>query len=113
MGPYMPKPPAYASAPPGWGRVEHVEQLFADHPVELSFERAAVDFEAESPEAFIDMFAELYGPLLQARNALSQTGRWAALRDDLIALSAEANIAVNGGFRAPSEYLVIVARKEA
>lgn len=113
MGPYMPKPPAYASAPPGWGRVEHVEQLFADHPVELSFERATVDFEAQSPEAFIDMFAELYGPLLQARKALSQTGRWAALRDDLIALSAEANIAGNGGFRAPSEYLVITARKEA
>jgi hypothetical protein len=59
------------------------------------------------------MFAELYGPLLQARNALSQTGRWAALRDDLITLSAESNIAGNGGFRAPSDYLVIVARKEA
>ena len=93
MGPYLPKPPAYASPPPGWGRIEHVEELFADHPVELSFERATVDFEAESPEAFIDMFAELYGPLLQARNALTEVGRWEALRDDLIALSVDANIA--------------------
>ena len=53
----------------------------------------------------------LYGPLLQARNALSDGGRWTALRDDLIALSAEANIDRNGRFRAPSDYLVIVARK--
>jgi SAM-dependent methyltransferase len=113
MGPYMPKPPAYASPPPGWGRVEHVEQLFADHPVQLSFELATLDFEAQSPEAFIDMFADIYGPLLQARTALTAAGRWAALRDELIALSAEANVAVDGGFRAPSDYLVIVARKDA
>jgi hypothetical protein len=38
-------------------------------------------------------------------------GRWTALRDDLIALSHDANIAPNGGVRAPSDYLVIVVRK--
>ena len=113
MGPYMPKPPAYASPPAAWGREEHVSQLFAEHPVELSFERASVEFEAESPEAFIDMFADLYGPLLQARIALSEGGRWDALRNDLIALSDECNVDADGGFRAPSDYLVIVARKDA
>ena len=112
MGPYMPKPPAYASPPAAWGREEHVSQLFAEHPVELSFERASVEFEAESPEAFIDMFADLYGPLLQARIALSEGGRWDALRNDLIALSDECNVDADGGFRAPSDYLVIVARKD-
>jgi SAM-dependent methyltransferase len=113
MGPYLPKPPAYASPPPGWGREEHVRQLFAQHPVELSVERASLEFEAESPDAFIDMFADLYGPLLQARNALSESGQWTALRDELIALSAESNVDGSGGFRAPSDYLVIVARKDA
>lgn len=54
------------------------------------------------------MFAELYGPLLQARNALTEVGCWRALRDDLIALSEDANIGPNSGFRAPSDYLVIV-----
>jgi hypothetical protein len=110
MGPYLPEPPAYASPPPGWARIEHVERLFAHHPVELSFERATADFEAESPEAFIDLFADLYGPLLQARNGLNDDGRWEALRDDLIALSHDANNARDGA-RAPSDYLVIVARK--
>jgi SAM-dependent methyltransferase len=113
MGPYLPAPPSYASPPPGWGRVDHVEQLFAEHPVDLELERATLHFEAESPEAFIDLFADIYGPLLQARKALSEAGRWAPLRDELIAMSVEANSAADGGFRAASDYLVIVARKGA
>jgi hypothetical protein len=71
MGPYLPPPPDYASPPAGWGRPEHVEQLFAEYPVQLTFERDALDFEAESAEAFIDMMADFYGPLVQARNKLT------------------------------------------
>jgi SAM-dependent methyltransferase len=111
MGPYMPTPPDYASPPPGWGRVDHVERLFAEHPVELSFERRTLHFEDESPEAFIDFMADCYGPLLQARRMLDADGRWTALHDDLVALSAESNVAADGRFRAPSDYLVIVARR--
>ena len=111
MGPYMPPPPAYASPPPGWGRVDHVEQLFADFPVDLTFERRALHFKAESPEAFIDLMADNYGPLLGARNALLADGRWPALRDELVALSVEANVATDGSYRAPSDYLIIIARK--
>lgn len=111
MGPYLPAPPTFASPPPGWGRVEHVEELFADHPVELRFERAAVRFADASAEAFLDMFADRYGPLLQARAKLSQDGRWDALRDDLIALGTEMNVATDGTFAVDSDYLVIVARK--
>jgi SAM-dependent methyltransferase len=111
MGPYMPAPPAYASPPPGWGRVEHVQELFADHPVELAFERRTMHFEAASPEAFIDLFAEWYGPTLQARIALSADGRWEQLRAELVELSVESNIAEDGSYRAPSDYLVITARK--
>lgn len=110
MGPYLPAPPDYASPPPGWGRADHVERLFAEHPVELSFERETMHFEDESPEAFIDFMADWYGPLHQARRALGADGRWPVLREDLVALSAEANVAGDGRFRAPSDYLVIVAR---
>jgi SAM-dependent methyltransferase len=111
MGPYLPPPPAYASPPAAWGRPKHVEQLFADYSVELTFERYSLDFEADSAAAFIDTLADFYGPLLQARNKLTATGRWEALRDELIALSTELNQAGESGFRAPSEYLVTVARK--
>ena len=111
MGPYLPPPPDFASPPADWGRSEHVEQLFAEYPVDLTSERYALDFEADSAEAFIDTMADYYGPLLQARNKLTATGRWAALRDGLIALSNEMNAAGDGHFRAPSEYLVTLARK--
>ena len=111
MGPYLPPLPDYALPPAGWGRAEHVERLFAEYPVEVTSERYALDFEAESPEAFIETLADYYGPVLQARNKLTATGRWEALRDDLIALSNEMNAAGDGHFRAPSEYLVTLARK--
>jgi len=111
MGPYLPPPPDYASPPAGWGRTEHVGQLFAEYPIDLSSERFALDFEADSPETFVDTLADYYGPLLQARNKLTAAGRWDALRDDLIALSNELNADGNGHFRAPSTYLVTLARK--
>jgi len=111
MGPYLPAPSSYASPPAGWGRVEYVEQLFADYPVQLSFEPCALDFEAESPAAFIDFMAGSYGPLVGARNKLSGDGRWEPLRNELIALSDKMNTADNGHFRASSEYLVALVGK--
>lgn len=111
MGPYLPPPPDFASPPAGWGRPEHVEELFAEHPVELTVERYSLDFEADSPEAYIEMMADFYGPLLQARNKLSREGRWDALRAELIALSAELNTSSDGGFKTPSDYIVTLARK--
>lgn len=113
MGPYLPPPPDYASPPSGWGRPEHVAGLFAEHPVELTSERHALEFDADSADAFIDTLADFYGPLLQARNKLSATGRWEALRDELISLSSEFNTAGKSGFRAPSEFLVMLAHKRS
>ncbi len=113
MGPYLPPPPDFASPPAAWGRAEHIRELFAAHPVDLTFERYALDFEADSGSAFIDTLADFYGPLLQARNKLTATGQWGALRDELIALSGELNQAGGNGFRAPSEYLVTLARKRS
>jgi SAM-dependent methyltransferase len=111
MGPYLPPPPDYASPPAAWGRSEHVERLFAEYPVEVTSERNALYFEADSAEAFIDTLADYYGPVLQARNKLTATGRWDALRHELITLSNEMNAVGDGHFRAPSEYLVTLARK--
>lgn len=111
MRPYMPPPPSFASPPAGWGRAEHIRELFAEYPVDLTFDRYSLDFTADTADAFIDMLAGYYGPLLQARNKLSADGRWPALRDELIALSTELNTAEDGSFRAPSAYLVTLARK--
>jgi SAM-dependent methyltransferase len=111
LGPYLPPPPDFASPPGGWGRTDHVEGLFAQYPVDLTSERDSLSFEAKSSEAFVDMLSDFYGPLVQARNKLSAAGRWESLRDELIALSNELNVARDGHFRAPSEYLITLIRK--
>jgi SAM-dependent methyltransferase len=113
MGPYMPPPPAFASPPVGWGREEHVRELFAKHPVELAFERHTMVFTADSPDAFIDTMADFYGPLLMARTKLSADGRWQTLRGELIAISHEFNEDPSAGFHAQSEYLLTLAQKAA
>lgn len=109
MGPYLPPPPDYASPPPGWGREDHVRELFAPHPVTVAFHRETMTFEAESAEAYIDFMADRYGPLLQARRLLEADGRWAALRRELVEMSRAADTGGAGGFRAPSDYLVVIA----
>jgi SAM-dependent methyltransferase len=113
MGPYMPAPPDYASLPPAWGRPEHVRALFAEYPVDLTIERETMHFDAESAEAFIDFMADCDGPLLQARNLLARDGRWTALREELIEFSVESDVAQDGRWRVPSDYLVILARRES
>ena len=47
---------------------------------------------------------------MMAKAALEPQGRWEPLREELIALYADANEADDGGFRAGAEYLLIIAR---
>jgi ubiquinone/menaquinone biosynthesis C-methylase UbiE len=110
MAPYLPKPPEGASPPPLWGDEPHVRALFAGTDVELEFEVHAATFHAESPAAFVDFMADRYGPVLKARERLSGSGRWEALRADLVALCERADIA-RDGFRARSEYVVAIGRR--
>lgn len=112
MSPYMPKPPAGAGAPPLWGDEAHVRSLFPGHGIELSFETHSTDFTADSPAGFVEFMADNYGPVLKARERLSQDGRWDSLRAELIALCERSNVEADT-FRAPSEYLVITGRLSA
>jgi ubiquinone/menaquinone biosynthesis C-methylase UbiE len=113
LSPYLPPPPAGASPPPRWGSEAHVTEIFEGTGVTFRFERRTIDFTDTSPEAFIDFMAAAYGPLVKAREALTPEGRWESLRSELIAMTAASNVATDGSFRAPSEYLVVVGRKAA
>ena len=113
LSPYMPPPPAGASPPPLWGSEAHVEGLFAGTGVSLEFDRGTVDFEHDSPAAFIDFMATDYGPLVKAREALAPQGRWEDLRGELVSLSESLNTARDGRFLVPSEYLVVIGERGA
>lgn len=113
LSPYMPPPPAGVSPPPLWGSEAHVEGLFAGTGVTLEFDRSTVDFEHDSPAAFIDFMATDYGPLVKAREALAPQGRWEDLRGELVSLSESLNTARDGRFLVPSEYLVVIGERGA
>jgi SAM-dependent methyltransferase len=108
----MPKPPEGASPPPLWGDEAHVRKLFAEAGVQFEFELRYAEFSYGSAAGFVDYMAYHYGPLLKARERLSQEGSWDELRHDLIALSERHNVAMDG-FCARSAYLLARGLKEA
>jgi hypothetical protein len=67
-------------------------------------------FRYRSPEHFIEIFRNYYGPVLKAFAALDQAAR-AALEKDLHALIDEFNLARDGTAVIPSEYLEAVITK--
>jgi SAM-dependent methyltransferase len=109
VGRHMPPPPAGASPPPRWGDRAHVEELLGD-AFELRFEAGFADFTSETAASFVDSFATIYGPLATARRTLEPAGRWAALREELVELTAAFD---RGGDRlcARSEYLIVLGRR--
>ena len=61
MGHYLPAPPPFAAAPPLWGDEQHVRDLFASHPVTLSFTHASNLFAFDSVDTYQTFFEERYG----------------------------------------------------
>ena len=112
VAPRMPKPPAGASPPPLWGDQAHVRELFAQAYVEFEFELRHTEIRYGSCAGFVDYMAFHYGPLVKARERLSQDGTWDELRHDLVALCERHNIATDG-FVARPEYLLARGVKEA
>jgi len=111
VGARMPKPPEYASPPPLWGNEEHVRALFAGTGAEVEVELATNPFDDfGSAEEWVDFMATNYGPLLKAREKLTPVGEWEALREDLIALTAELDRNEGEGFHVEAEYLLAVIR---
>jgi SAM-dependent methyltransferase len=108
----MPKPPEGASSPPLWGHEAHVRKLFAEAGVQFEFELRYAEFSYRSAAGLVDYMAYHYGPLLKARERLTQEGTWDELRRELVALSERSNVFMDG-FCAPSEYLLARGATEA
>jgi SAM-dependent methyltransferase len=113
VGSHMPAPPPELKPPIMWGDEDHVRSLFADSGAELSFERAMVTFEHDSPEGWLEYNERVLGPTIMAKAALEPQGKWDALRGELIELYSSGNEAEDGSFRAGGEYLLTVARMPA
>ena len=108
---HMPPPPPELKPPALWGNEEHMRSLLEPQSVALEFERAVVDFEDESIDAWLAYGEEKLGPMVMARAVLEPQGKWDALRADLRSLYERENLNDDGSFRVAPEYLVTVARK--
>lgn len=89
MKPYAPAPPPGAQAPPLWGSVGHVRDLFGDRVEEVITRREVVTVDRfSSPEEFRDYFKVRYGPTVAGYRALGDdVDRIAALDRDLAELA--------------------------
>jgi ubiquinone/menaquinone biosynthesis C-methylase UbiE len=109
LGKYLP-PPAGVKSPALWGTPQRITELFGAKAMSIKAEPRHFTFRYRSPEHFLEIFRNYYGPMLKAFAALDETnGR--GLRHDLLALIGRMNAATDGTMIVPSEYLEVVVAK--
>jgi ubiquinone/menaquinone biosynthesis C-methylase UbiE len=109
LGKYLP-PPAGAKSPALWGTEARIKEMFGPAAASINTERRHFAFRYRSPEHFLDVFKNYYGPMLKAFAALDAANQQ-GLRNDLLALIGRMNRAEDGTMVVPSEYLEIVITK--
>ena len=109
LGKYLP-PPAGAKSPALWGTEARISDMFGPAAASINTERRHFAFRYRSPDHFLDVFKNYYGPMLKAFAALDPTNQQ-GLRNDLLALIGRMNRAEDGTMVVPSEYLEIVITK--
>jgi ubiquinone/menaquinone biosynthesis C-methylase UbiE len=109
LGKYLP-PPAGVRSPALWGTEARIKEMFGPSAASIKAERRHFNFRYRSPEHFLEIFKNFYGPMLKAFAALDATNQQ-GLRNDLLALIGRMNRAEDGTMIVPSEYLEIVITK--
>jgi SAM-dependent methyltransferase len=108
--PYLPQPPT-PEPPVLWADPAHAHACFEGTDVELSFERDSLRARVASVQATVELMTNSFGPLVLARERLTQQGRWEEL---LAAITAECDRwakAVADGIQIDMDYVVIIGRK--
>lgn len=106
---HLPPPPEGFQPPPLWGNEDHVREIFEGTGIDLDLEPTAIEFTADSPEAYLEEMERDLPPMVMARANL-ESDKWNALHSDLLRLYAEMNES-ESAFSAPQEYLLIKGTK--
>jgi ubiquinone/menaquinone biosynthesis C-methylase UbiE len=108
---HLPPPPEGFQPPPLWGVDDHIHEIFGPTGMEVEVEPKTVEFTAESADSFFAEFERDLPPIVMARKRLEPEGKWDALRSDLQQLYHDSNVADDGSFRSPQEYVLITGTK--
>jgi ubiquinone/menaquinone biosynthesis C-methylase UbiE len=103
-------PPTGIESPALWGTRARITDLFGAQAATLQVESRHYAFRYRSPEHWLEIFKNYYGPVLKAFAALDAAAQ-PALAADLIALIGRFNRAKDGTMVVPGEYLEIVVTK--
>jgi ubiquinone/menaquinone biosynthesis C-methylase UbiE len=106
IGKYLPPPPGIKS-PALWGTRARIAELFEPHASSITSTQRSFVFRYHSPEHWLQVFKDYYGPLLKAFAALAPPEQ-AALERDLKTLIDRFNRSGDGSMVVPSEYLEIL-----
>lgn len=115
LGRFAPAPPASALSPVLWGSEDHVRQLFGTRVSLLELTRRTYVERAASPQAYLELFTETFGPIIALRSLLAaRPDRLAALERDAAEFATSSNTGAPGGpAEYEYEYLLVVGRKAA
>lgn len=106
VGRYIP-PPAGVTSPALWGTPAHLEELFGYASTDIQVVRRSFAFRYRSPEHWLEIFRNFYGPTHKAFAALDNELQ-ASLTQDILDLIAQENVATDGTMVVPSHYLEVV-----
>ena len=109
VGTYLPPPPGLKS-PALWGTEPHIVALFGAGAADIRTARRSFNFRYRSPDYWLEIFRNYYGPVHKAFLALSDA-KQAALEADIRALLERMNVSDRRSLVVPSEYLEVIITK--
>lgn len=91
-----------------------MRQLFGDGIASLQISERTYTERAPSPQEYVDLYKETFGPVVSIYEALrDQSERAARLDREFLDFAHQANRGAPGGWAEyPYEYLLVVARKQ-
>ena len=111
IGKYV-APPAGLKPPSLWGTRDRLETLFGASAAEIATTSRTFVFRYRSPEHWIEVFRNYYGPMNKAFAALDED-KQQAFAQDLLDLMARLNRSGDATLVLPSPYLEVVVERKA
>jgi ubiquinone/menaquinone biosynthesis C-methylase UbiE len=108
IGSYLP-PPAGLKSPALWGTEPYIVELFGANADDIRCKRCDFNFRYASPDHWLQIFRDYYGPTHKAFGALDAQGQ-ARLAADVLALLKRRNRGDANSLVVPAEYLEVVVK---